>query len=233
MSSLRDSLRDIDPVVISKTLLVNGDGDGVETPDASFTITGAITLIAWVKLFDYSASSSPIIAKWEFATSNQRSFLFEIANNRLVLAISSTGANSLAAVSTAVLPTNDGDGVWIRATWNGSSSVSFYTSTEGSDTAYNEVTWTQLGTAVTLTTTGIFNGTLDLAVGAAFDITPGTYGYIKQAAIISGTVATATASNLMDPESDYVGGSSWTSSSSTGEVWTIQGDSIITLDLGD
>jgi len=164
-------------------------GNYASTPDSNaLDITGDITLVARVAMTDWTPSAAQVLnAKWT-ATSNQRSYRFDVnANGTMQLYTSADGAANVSGTSTVAPTVTDGASLWVAVSLNvndgaGNRVYTFWTSTDG-------VTWTQLGSTVTTAgTTSIFNSTAPLEFGS---ITTGTTsnlnGTVSVARIYSGS----------------------------------------------
>jgi hypothetical protein len=91
------------------------------------------------------------------------------------------------------------------------------------DQATVPVSWTQLGTDVTLASAGIWDGTAQIEVGAnnSGDVWVGKIYYFALHSGLAGSDIV-----VMDPNL-WRSGSTWTST--TGEVWTLNGLAAVTL----
>lgn len=141
-------------------------GNYVGTPDsATLNITGDID-IAWHGALDAwtgTAATQILVGKYQ-PGDNQRSYYLGITATGLVtITYSRDGATAIARSSTIATGLAAGQERWVRATLDadngaGGQVASFYTSVDG-------VTWTRLGTTVTIPTTAtIFPGTAPLEV---------------------------------------------------------------------
>lgn len=214
-------------------------GNYANTPDsAAASITGDIDIRSKVALDDWTPSgNSSFITKYN-STGNQKAYGFRVisgSTGRLNLYWSNNGSADISAQSTASPTVTNGAILWVRATLdvdNGASGydVNFYTSIDGA-------TWTQLGATVTGgATTSIFDSTASIEVGSVGGGTQLADGKIYYAEVRSGIGGSAVAK--FDPSNDAdPGDTSFTSS--TGEVWTINGTAtlvngqIATLEYSD
>lgn len=158
---------DTDSYLSDYLTLTGSSGSYAWAPDSANTSpTGDLTIQGRFALDDWTPSAtSVLIAKWETA-SNQRSWSLSVnTSGNLVLETSADGSTVLTHTSTAATSITDGTAKSIRVTIdvnNGAAGrdVKFYTSDD-------EVTWTQLGSTVTVgATTSIFNSTARVTVGA-------------------------------------------------------------------
>lgn len=212
--------------------IANAVTNYASTPDsANLDITGDIDIRAYVAADDWVipglGGAIPILWKWLVAGS-QCSYRIYVFNGSLVLAWSETGNGSLGtfkiATSTGIIPANDGEAIWLRATLDvnngaGGYTATFYYSFDASDTI--SVTWTQLGSAVIgASTTSIFSGSAELELG----VESSTAIRIYRALVYSNISGTLKAS--FNAEDAAIGATSITSSA-TGEVYTCHGTAVI------
>ncbi len=197
-------------------------GNYLSTPDsAANSITGDIDIRVRLRNVSWStqASGGSILSKDDLG--GQRSYGFQTggAAGKLLFFYTPDGATitGRVATSTAVVPFADGASGWVRVTYaTASGNTLFYTS-------YDGVTWAQLGTTVALTAGAIFNGTAKVTMGSDSGGTSlllaATFLYAEIRNGIAGTVNV-----LMNPV-EWLSGATWTSS--TGEVWTLNGTAAI------
>lgn len=140
-------------------------------PDSvALSITGDIDIRVRVALADWTPGAiNVLLAKWT-TTGSQQSYALDVDTaGKLLLAWSTTGANTVSATSTVAPTVSDGAVLSVRATLQvndgaGNRVVKFYTSPDADLTT---ATWTQLGTTVTTVgTTSIFNATSGLEIGS-------------------------------------------------------------------
>lgn len=149
----------------SKGLVLPGavEADASTSDHADLNITGDIDLIVKTAPLD-AAANQVFIAKCGSTASpgGTLAYIFGYnANNTLRLALSpdGTGVNSAGVDSSVVLSSGSNVTVWVRATWRQSDGrTQFFTSSDG-------VTWTQLGTDVTLSVAGIASTSAPLEIG--------------------------------------------------------------------
>ncbi len=157
------------PSAPTSGLVLTGVSPGrASTPDAAaLDIVGDLDVRAYVALTDWTpAATSCIAAKYD-GTGSQRSWRFNVSTGgNLQLTTSATGVATMTNTSTAAVPVLDGEGIWVRATLdvdNGAAGrvYTYYTSIDG-------VTWTQLGSTVTVSgVTSIFSSSASLEVGSS------------------------------------------------------------------
>jgi hypothetical protein len=150
---------------INYVYLPGVSGNNLSVPDsAALDITGDIDLRAYVALDDWTpAARTSIIAK--AATSNI-SYRFEVETDGTLAFGSSVDGTTLQTTRYSTVATGFADGAakWIRTTVDvdngaGGRDFKFFTSDDG-------ITWTQLGTTVTISgTTSFFSGTADVTFG--------------------------------------------------------------------
>jgi hypothetical protein len=203
-------------------------GTYVSTPDsAAASVTGDITLIAWVALDDWTpAAAEALISKWNFG---QRAYYLQIVATTGVLTLitSADGTAAIGSVSTAATGFADGTGHWVRVTWDDSAdTANFYTSDQPIGAAISALSWTQLGDAdVAHVSAGIADTTSIVEVGSVNTGGANLTGKISRAVVIASTDPTATPAVDCDA-GDYVSGSTFVSSAS-GETWTLNGNASV------
>lgn len=210
---------------------LNLDGSSgcyASTPDsASVSITGDIDLRIRLSTTDWTPSEADTFIAKRANSSDQISYIFRNdTSGNLVLLWTVDGAigSLITKTSTSSVSFDSGHIAWVRATLdvdNGAAGndVKFYTSIDGS-------TWTQLGSTVTTAgTTSIYDSTSIVEIGAQRtgqgNLLSGNVYYAEIRNGIGGTVVAK-----FDPSNDASeGDTSFTSS--TGEVWTINGTASI------
>jgi len=200
-------------------------GTYVSTPDSTAaSVTGDITLIAWVAMDDWAPSSRAVIISKLTSTGNQRSYSLTVdVDGTLEAFVSANGATSTGVNSSVATGFADRTGHWIRASWDDSANtVNYYTSDAPLGSQVGIIPWTQLGTAdLTLTSAGIYDGTAPVEIGSQIGGTSGLFsGKVSRAVVIASTDPTATPAVDFNAN-DWEAGKAW--ESSTGEVWTLQG----------
>lgn len=207
-------------------------GDFASTPDtAANSITGDMTLIAYIQPDDWTPSSfKTIISKWE-STGNNRAYLFRLdgsSSGKLILTRSSDGTAGSALSKESTVPTGftDGTGHWVRVTWdvNDDADITFYTSDDPEETSLADISWSQLG-GVRSFPTGSADTDALLTMGAFGDDGSGNpfLGSIYRAVGIASTDPTDTPVFDFDPREYSTG----TTFSSGGATWTLNGDTYI------
>jgi hypothetical protein len=204
-------------------VLDGASGTYVSSPDsAAASVTGDITLIAWVAADDYaSGAAQNVVGKWN-STGNNLSYLLQVdSSGNLKLFISANGTSSAQAISDAPSFSNIA-GYWVRASWDDSEDLTtFYTSEQPLGTSLSDISWTQLGDTKALARGGIYDGTAPVEVGTNGGGANGPFdGKISRAVVINSTDPTA--APVVDYNAnDYEAGV--TQEASTGEVWTYNG----------
>lgn len=198
-------------------------GNYATTPDsAGNSVTGDIDLRVKLSMDDWTpATDQRVLSKW-IATGDQRSYRFGVnADGTLHLGLSSAGtAGTTASVaSSAATGYTDGTVHWIRVTWrNSDDRTQFFTSEDGSN-------WTQLGTNRTVSATGIFDGTGELAVSGQEGGTANLLAaQVHRAEVRNGIDGTVGAN--FDPSGVTILGTRNPTSfvaPTTGETWTMNG----------
>lgn len=204
--------------------LTGASGDYASTPDdVSLDLAGDMDLRAEVTLDDWQSTNQCLVAK----LNQEGSYQFRVRPaGTLVLGISETGSSETQHISTEALAPDTGR-LAVRATLDaddgaGNRVVTFYTSSSISGT------WTQLGSVITeVGTVTIFNSTADLTVGAqsngTIDQLTGTVHAVEVRDGIGGTI-------VADPDfRSNIGAATFTDS--TGKLWTVQGNAVITSSL--
>lgn len=208
------------------TVLSGNSGSYISTPDsAAVSVTGDLQLIWSGPLTDWTpAADETFISK--LTTGGQYSYDLKIATTgHPYLRWSADGTAVIYKPCTAVVPFANGVRGSIKATLdvdNGASGndVKFFTSTD------EGASWAQLGSTVTTAgTTSIFDGTDILAIGANSGGTSALAANAYSAQVYNGIGGTLVAdynaadANFNTPKS--------LTSSSTGEVYTINGDAYL------
>ena len=209
-------------------VLPGASGDFASTPDsAAVSITGDLDIRAHLSPDDWTNPAYPyVISKWTGST--YRSYALRLASwGALYFQWSTDGATSgtVTKTSTAVVPFADGEAGHIRVTLdvdNGAAGndVKFYTSTDG-------VTWSQLGATVTTAgVSSIDDGGARLEIASAFGgAGAAPTGEVYSAQLYDGIDGTLAAD--FDPTRDASVGDTTFTSSTTGEVWTVNGNASI------
>jgi len=139
------------------------------------------------------------------------------------------GTSETAASETAVTGLSD-ESLWLRATFSqsgGQTHVALFSSLDSPLTPYQNVVWTDHGVE-DYTTFTLQQNTEDVCVGALlvenFSSEQEFNGIIYRVLLIPGLDAFGVATMDMNPN-EYDSGFDWTSS--TGEVWTLNGNAVI------
>lgn len=136
-------------------------GAYVSAPDsAALSIAGAIDLQFYGQLPDWTpATTMDLVTKSNVGGNNRSYALYVSTDGKLNLDISVAGVAFVTATSSVATGIADGTDKWVRATWDGSTTATFYTSTNGSS-------WSQLGTTVSLVAASIGDSGATLNIGA-------------------------------------------------------------------
>lgn len=203
------------------------NGSYADTPDhASLDITGDLDVRADIDPGEWASGTvRQIVAKWGGA-SGQWSYTLRVnGTGALQLTWSATGAASLAAASTAVVPGSGRRA--IRATLdvdNGAAQrvITFYTAPSIAGP------WTQLGSPVTQAgVTSIFSGPAALAVGSLSDgVSDQLTGLVYGAEVRSGIGGAVVA----NPDFAAQPPGTLTFVDSTGKTWDLHGEAAIVAD---
>jgi len=200
-------------------LMYGASGDYVSTPAQDMSTLNKI--IAYdVALDDWTPAGFTMITSQTDASS-QEAFYLGVKNSvagTLRFAWSNDGASLNVADSTVVVPASDGQQISIKVELTSTTCI-FYTSTDRGGN------WTKLGDTITITLGTIFNSSNVIEVGSSQSGT---------ANLLNGTIGQVELYNASTLAVDfnaayYVNRSSDTQfpSSSTGEVWTLNGNTFI------
>ena len=195
-------------------------GDFIQTPDSvENSITGDIDISCKLSMVDWTpAGYQTIISK--LAGAGTRSYILQVAGGpgRLSFEISANGTATTGYVSTVAPTVTDGAILWVRVKRVSSTgAITFYTSADGT-------TWTQLGATVAGFTGALFDGTALLNIGAYNNgVTESLNGNIYSAQIYNGIRdAGGTLAVDFNVYRDATSSTGTITSSTTGEVWTLQ-----------
>lgn len=211
-----------------------GSGNYISTPNSTplNTFFGGLQITAYVAANDWTTGAVQIIASRWNTTGNERTYTFFInTDGTLGLSISTTGANVIQALTTVVPALVDGTGYWLRAFRTHASGVTVFSmSTQAPSTAFASLVFTQIGAAVTVTGGTPFAGTADLEIGAQIGGTAQVFaGKIYSAYVYSTVLGTPVIGPgaTMLPSDAAAGSTSWTSSYTNAETWTVNGTAAI------
>lgn len=210
-------------------------GDFISTVDSSAnSITSDIAIFLDLKLVDYTPASAQVLcSKWDSA-GNERSYQIDLNTDGtigLLLSSAGTAGTSVSASSTVAPGFTDGERAKLLVVWdNGANTLNVYEGFSG-NTA-EAVSWSQVGTAdVTLSLSGIHDGTAPLAVGAnsgtgsaAIDGLVYSGAFYSGGSVSSGVFSGGVLEANYNSE-DYESGTDLTSST-TGEVWSENGNAV-------
>ncbi len=217
-------------------LLPNTAGANVASPDAAtFDILADIDLRVALRMDDVASGGTQVpISKWN--TSQQAYAIDILSTGLLLLAWSTTGANTLTATSTATLPSvgfTNRDLILLRATLdvdNGASGRTarfFYkrsTEANAASDLFSNSGWQQLGDdVVTAGTTSIFASTANVLLG---DLQTGSFrcpGRYYAAAIVNGIGDAGTYVSCLDLTDEKWSTGATSGTDDQGNTWTING----------
>ncbi len=145
-------------------------GNYISTTDkAGLDIAGDISLVANIRLNDYSGAANQTLVSKYNTTGNQRSYrLYISTSGQPVFAWSPDGTSILTMASTATVQSvgvADGEETWVGASFDADDGAAgrtakFWHSTDG-------VTWTQLGSTVTQAgVSSLFGSTAQVEIGS-------------------------------------------------------------------
>ena len=206
--------------------------DYLSTPDsAANSFTGDFTVIGYGALADWGSTGRQYIAGqftsvgefcWAFATESGADKLYLVTTSDGTVATVADGASN-ASYSFA-----NGSAHWIRVTYDISANTAdFYTSGDAADTEPTAVSWTQLGTSVTITQTSLYDSSGDIQVGDILDGGSTWGGKFGRVVGIKSTDPTAAPAWDCNPADASPNADTWTSSGANAEVWTIEGDAVV------
>lgn len=205
-------------------------GTYTSTPDSvGVSVTSSIDLRA--KIAPDSWSGGPLVGQTLISKGNggipETSYHFYISTTgALVLSLSANGTSNSASTSTAVTGFAPGSIHWVRATWNNTTDVvQFFTSESGA-------TWTQLGLNGAISLAGIFDSTVPVDIGGRTGVDPGAFdmftGNIYYIEIRNGIDGAVVASPDFTQTPWEAGDAAPTSNpDSNGNIWTLHGNAII------
>jgi hypothetical protein len=214
-------------------LQLDGTGDhAATTASAPWDLDAdrEITIMAKIRLDDYTSGAEQVIlSKWN-TTGNQRSFYFGVdAAGELVFHWSGNGTTDTTATSTGAAFTNNTD-YWVQIAFDSdvggaARQAIFYYSTDTTNN-YLDVTWTQIGSAVGGANVNINAGTAVPRVG----------GIVGDTLMPTGRVyALGAVAEIVDKSADPMGDpnfSEWTPGQTSraddaGNTWTLNANAYI------
>jgi hypothetical protein len=193
--------------------LDGSSGTYVSTPDsAAASVTGDITLIAWVAPANGTPATQETIIAKSVATGDQRSYRMALlASGGIIVYLSDDGIDSSNSVSFGSAYFASGQGRWVRVTWNAATDVAtLYFSDQPVGTEPSNLSWVQESTASTaFSISGIYDSTAPVEIGALNQGTANPFtGKISRAVVIASTDPTATP--VVDfNANDYEAGKTW------------------------
>ncbi|MCH6574088.1 MAG: hypothetical protein IH795_02610 [Bacteroidetes bacterium] len=223
-----------DLLVAPKALFINNAQNSyASTPSASGnTPSGAFTFIVNVRSNNWEVGTfQTFLSKnTDGEDSTTQSYIFRENTNpsRFVSFLTDNTGGTGAALFDEFSADEIDQALWFRMTWDGSTTIDKYISTDIPSTLYEEVNWVLLSSH-TITSFTINAGTNTVSVGARLrtDGVPENIldGLIYRVLLINGTDPTAGPEMDMNPN-DYESGSFWISST-TAEKWTLNGDAVV------
>jgi hypothetical protein len=206
-------------------------GDYFSTPDsAALDITGDIDLRAYVEFDDpadlgVGAAYHSIIARYGGGNTppSTRSYNLRVDDDGAVILAWSDGTTEFSTTKTGIVTA--GFSGWIRATLDvdngaGGYDAKVFTSDDGE-------TWTQRGSTVTGgSTTSIVAGDEELKIGSNFTASNAAVCRVRVAHVYDGIDGTLVAD--FNPDRD--GGARSLTSSTSGEVWSVNGGAALRFD---
>ena len=200
-------------------------GDSFSTPNAvANQITGDLTLIVEAALTDWTPTVANVLLAKDGVSAGTRSYQLAVLSTGVLQFSVSLNGSTLTTVSSSVAPSFiDGKRYHIaveRVAATGA--VKFYTSPD-------HITWTQLGTTQSTTAGNIYAGTAQVEFGNLAALSYALVGKIYDSEGYAGLAITSPLSAVIkfdfDPY-DWISGTTFTSKE-TGEVWTLNGNALI------
>jgi hypothetical protein len=179
--------------------LPGGSGNFASAPDtAALSITGDLTLAAYIEPDDFTPAASQIIIAKYVSAGDERGYEFLLnTNGTLALGISTDGTsgNTTFDNSSETIPTVP---QWVATQLDVSETESsFWTSTDPRSTPIADITWVELGIASVTAPASIFDNAQLLEVGSAQAGTGGNFvGKISRAVVLSALRTEASASTI-------------------------------------
>ncbi len=210
-----------DPLYLS---LPGTAGHYASTPDSvAASVTGDIDIRVQCALTDWTPAGYAALA-YKLGAAGQRSFYFAVVagvSGNLEFAYSTDGTATIGATSTASASITDGATSWVRVTYNSSTGkVNFYKSADGS-------TWAPIGAEVSTAGGAIFNSTTVVTLGSGSAGTTDLLNGKIYSAQIYNTIGGTTPVVDFNPQRDAITPTGTITSSTTSEVWTINGASSV------
>jgi hypothetical protein len=186
------------------------------TPDSASFPTGDIVLEWWGALSDWTPATAQALVSKD-AGGSDRTAVMSIAIGGLPqLYISVDGTATSTATASTLPSATDGQNWGIRAFRAAATGVvTFYQSSDGNN-------WTQLGTTQSTTSGNLYNSSAELWIGKRVVSSDPVSGRPVRVRVLDGIAGTVLFD--FDP-TRYTSGTTFTAS--TGEVWTLNGGSVI------
>ena len=199
-------------------------GDYFSTPDSvANSITGDISFVVDCALDDWTPATTNTLLSKDGVSATTRSYAFNIqpTTGYPRLNFSTDGTTIISVTADAAPTVADGGRIIVGVQREASTGqVKFYTTTD-------RVTWTQLGTTQTGATGAIYDSTTQVHFGSLTSTSLSLAGKIYDSEIYSGLYFTGSATLKVDFDpADWTTGYTWTSTD-TGEVWTINGNALL------
>jgi len=219
----------------SGAMLLDGvSGSYASAPDSpANSVTGDCILYGYVQPVDNTPASGQTIISKHLPTGNQRGFTLMIDHSPTAgtpqCYLSLDGTSASVYQGAAVTPYADGAGYWLFAAIDIGTNITFYTSPSAptADVSTAFAAATQLGSAVAITQTAIFDNTATLEVGAyAAGAAEPLTGQIHRAGIISGILPQG-----LEFGEDILPAGDWTDSG-FGAPLVQDGDTVVILENG-
>ena len=206
---------------------LDGTGDYLTTPDAAgFSAPGDFSIVARLRATDWTPASFQVIVSHAPASPDLSWRLQLQPTGELRLVLSTTGTGSTSYTSTSATGFTDGTTYWVAVTRASSSGdIKFYTAADnGSNTPPSIGSFSQLGTTVSGMTGTLYNSPSTLYVGTPQGTGSFWNGNIYRCTVYSGIYGSGSESRTADMlADDYSSGSTFTAST-TGETWTLNGN---------
>ncbi len=207
-----------------KFLDLDGTGDSAQTPDPG-PVTGELEVIGYCRPDALTGSTQTLVGQWE-STASQESWIVQInSSGQFLLATSNDGSATVGSNTGTALTSrfSNGDAFWWKLTWSAATdTMRAYTSTDPLETGYDSVIFSQLGTDTAHTDSALFDSSESINIGSQSD----GVSQMFSGAIFKTRVRNDSTVLAEFNAEDHTGGSTLTSST-TGEVWTFNGDAFI------
>ncbi len=199
-----------------KTIKLDGTpGTYVSAPDDTER-NSSFTVAAWIQS-DSLIDPSPKTVVSKFDNVEDASWIFDIADGDDIAV--HIGTDLIDVKGSSGLYRN-GEGIWTAVFFDiPNTRVYFYRSKDCARIDYKDIEWVEVGCQIVPNLTVVKNSLSDILVGPQFA------GNIARVLYMEGKL-TGDLYREMNPDRDYIEGDSFTSYT-TGEEWTLNGDSVI------